>query len=82
MQELYSDIKQNVQKIKVILTSELENIRANPTQDREGRLFDILKFLILIVKTQYQSSGPENDKEGQELIQMKNTAILNLLKAF
>jgi hypothetical protein len=51
MQELYSDIRQNVQKIKVILTTELDYIRNNSFEEREARLFDILKFLILIVKT-------------------------------
>ena len=81
MQELYSDIRANVQKIKVILTQELENLRHNPSLDG-GMLYDILRFLILIVQTQYQSSAPENDKEGQELAQMKNTAVLNFLKTF
>ena len=83
MQDLYNDIKTYVQKVKAILTSELEKIKNQDLVFIESessmhkicpvylkRLRDILKFLVLIVVTQNQS----NDKD---VLKMRNQMVNN-----
>lgn len=87
MQELYTDIKSYVQKVKIILTAELDVIK---NQDvvfiddgvhmkticpvYQKRLRDIVRFLLLIVCTQNQ---PTSSKENAEVLRMRNNMVSN-----
>lgn len=63
MQDLYSDIKSYVQKVKIILTAELETLQSQDVVFIEGgankmicpvyqkKLKDIIQLLLLIVCT-------------------------------
>lgn len=66
MQDLYNDIKGHVQKVKVILNSELDALKASPVQfssdnklcaKSAAKLNHIIHFQIIIAVTQNQTVG-------------------------
>lgn len=86
MQDLYSDIKSYVQKVKIILTAELETLQSQDVVFIEGddnkmicpvyqkRLKDIIQLLLLIVCTQNQ---PQQNKDNTDVLRLRNQMVSN-----
>lgn len=96
MQDLYTDIKQNIQKVKQILNTELDQVKANPvlmtsqlklSSVGNKKLKDLVFFLLLIINTQHMQVGPSDlkssiSKESKEVLALKTQQISNLLGTY